>query len=471
MKEIDGPLRRPLLVSLLASLGMRPSPARAGEPPQLRRDIDLPALVNSLLPSVVNISILKQQPMRNGHMPEGEEKMVEPVRLVGSGFVIDSAGFIVTNRHVVEDAYKLTVTCNDGRSYPGQVVSMIYEPDLALMRIAAESALPPVPFANIEGLMVGDAVIAIGNPLGLSSSVSVGVVSALNRDLRTSMFDHYIQTDAAINHGNSGGPLFNLKGEVVGVNTALFQPAPDGGSIGLGLAIPADTVSFVVAQMLRYGRVRPGWIGADLQAVTQDIARAAGRTGLGCTIVTHIQPGSPATDILHPGDIVLTMNGSAVPDFRALARNIARTEPGTTVALTVWRDRQSVDLQVKVVDWPPGPDNPTEISKMAERGKRVSSPSMGMTLDDAPPALISKLDLPPDRPGVVVIDVAANSPGADAGFMKGDVITRVQSTPIAHLADLRAAARRAMEMRHQSVLVLVKNQAGFRWLAVPTDVT
>jgi serine protease Do len=447
-----------------------PAASHAGESPGLREQVNLPGLAQRLLPAVVNIAILKQRPMADGRMPEGGERMVGPISEVGSGFIIDPAGVIVTNRHVVQDAYRITVTLNGGDTFAGEVLAINEAPDLALLRINAPASLPTVPFGDSEALAVGDAVMAIGNPLGLSSSVSVGVVSALNRDARTTMFDNYIQTDAAINHGNSGGPLFNMKGEVVGVNWALIQPQRQGGSIGLGLAIPSDTAAFVVSHMREYGRFRPGWIGVDLQSATQDIARAAGRSSLGGSIVTNVVPGGPAADVLRPGDIVLAFGDRPTPDTRALSRAIASTSPGTTATIRLWRDGQDLQLPVKVANWPEGPSNPAGTWTMPDRGRRVSEPTLGMMFAPASAELRQRYDLAETQEGVVVAGVAANSPGADAGFQTGDVIVQIKDAPIGSMADMRVPVEKVLAARERTMLVLVRNSAGFRWLVVPTDV-
>ncbi|WP_250265920.1 trypsin-like peptidase domain-containing protein [Rhodovastum atsumiense] len=446
-----------------------PDMGLAGEPPGLRTQVDLPALVQRLLPAVVNITILKQRPMASGHMPTGGETMVGPITEVGSGFIIDPSGYVVTNRHVIQDAYRIMVTLAGGDSYAGHVVAINGAPDLALLKIDAAEPLPTVPFGNSEALEVGDAVVAIGNPLGLASSVSVGVVSALNRDVHTTLFDNFIQTDAAINHGNSGGPLFNTQGEVVGVNWALVQPEHEGGSIGLGLAIPSDTVNFVVSHMRQYGRLRPGWVGVGLQGVTQDIASAVGRTSLKGSIVTNVVPGGTAAGVLRPGDIVLAFDGRPTRDTRAVARAIASSTPGTTVPVRLWRDGQEQELPIKVANWPEGPGNPSGTWTMPDRGQRISAPSLGMTLAPLSAEFRERHKLPETQEGVAVLGVAANSPGADAGFTAGDVIVQIKDAPIDSMEDMHATVEQVLAARERSVLVLVRNEAGFRWLVVPTD--
>ena len=269
-------MRRIRLVAVVVAVWLAAGPARAELPPE-QRPANLPDLVATLLPAVVNISTLSQQPGPGGSVAQGGEMMMSaPLKEYGSGFIVDPSGYIVTNRHVIAGAYKVTVTLDDGQPYPAEVVSANERPDLALLKIETGRALPTVPWGNSDDLRIGQTVIAIGNPLGLASSVSVGVISALNRDLSETMIDDFIQTDAAINHGNSGGPLFNLRGQVIGVNWALFTP----NAVKLdrpGSASPSrpNDASFVVGEMRKYGHLRPGFVGLRLQQVTPEIAGCA----------------------------------------------------------------------------------------------------------------------------------------------------------------------------------------------------
>ena len=453
----------------VAALALFPALALAGEPPT-ERTIDVPRLVKSVLPAVVNISILKQAKMANGRTPEGAQEMVAPEREVGSGFIIDPAGYIVTNRHVIADAYNITVTLQGGFTYDAQVVSTNEKPDLALLKIDAGHPLPTLRFGESDDLEVGDTVIAIGNPLGLASSVSTGVVSALNRNVDVTSFDNYIQTDAAINHGNSGGPLFNAEGEVVGVNWALIEWSQGAGSIGLGLSIPSHTVQFVVDHMRRYGHLRPGWIGVQMQTLEYDLALAVGRKEPGGALISHVDPASPALKVLEVGDVVLSFDGKPTADIRALARLAASAEPGSTHPVTVWRDGQEVALQVPIANWPTGPGNPVGDWKMPDRGERISRPNLGMKLSAITDADRGQFKLPANQQGVIVEAVAANSPGADVGFKKGDVILQIEDMPVGNMLDLESAVTHVMGERLPKVPVLVRQGETYRWLAVPTDV-
>ena len=309
--------------------------------------------------------------------------MAKPIQEFGSGFLIDPAGYIVTNRHVIAAAYKVTVTLNDGQPYPGTVVATNERPDLALLKIEAGHPLPTVPWADSDKMRIADSVFAIGNPLGLAISISVGVVSALNRNMKETTYDDFIQTDAAINHGNSGGPLFNLRGEVIGVNWALVSPSATSGSIGLGLAIPANDAAFVADHMRRYGKLRAGFVGIRLQQVTPDMAAALHLDNTDGGIVTIVRPGGPADAVgLRPGDVVLQFGARHTTDVRALLRAMSTTLPGTTSPMAVWRDGQTRTVQVAVADWPKGTEalDPAGEPVMPDRGQRMSAPDLGLRL-------------------------------------------------------------------------------------------
>ena len=446
-----------------------PAPAFAASPPATREGVDLVALSYSLIPAVVNITILKQRRHDNGHMSSGAEAMTTPITEVGSGFVIDPAGYIVTNRHVIAEAYRVTVTFSDMSAYPATVVATNEHPDLALLKINAGRDLPVVKFGDSSKVKIGDTVLAIGNPLGLATSVTSGIVSAINRDVRTSAFDNYIQTDAAINHGNSGGPLFNTAGEVIGVNWALIQPSTTGGSIGLGLSIPSRDAAFIVDQMRKNGRLKPGWIGIHTQQVTQDIADAAGLDGVRGALIKELIPGSPGARVLQVGDIVVGVNGQPVPDARELVRTVGESAEGTKLRLTVFRYGKSLDVDTTVEPYPADGSNPWGDWVMPNRGQRVSEPALGMKIEPLTGDLIKKFKLPEGQTGVAIVEIAANSPGADAGFKEGDVIVRIQDKPINSPQDLRDAWAGLRASGRASCLVLIRNEKGVNWVAAPVD--
>lgn len=458
----------PSRLGLMLALGLTAAAPAAAEVTPPPGELDLTRLIRSVLPSVVNISILGEKPTAEGHTPVGTEAMTTPVNEVGSGFVIAPDGWIVTNRHVIQYAYKVTVTFHDRTAHPARVVATNESPDLALLKIDVPGKWRPLPWGDSSKLVVGDRVIAIGNPLGLESTVTHGIVSALNRNVNVSRFDEYIQTDAPINHGNSGGPLLDMRGQVIGVNWALIDPTSTG-SIGLGLSIPTNAVRWVIEQMRAHGHADPGWLGVGLQPLTQGIVDTLGLSSFDGGLVNEIVPGSSAANVLRLGDLILDVNGQHAIDTRALTRALAINPPGSQVTLGVRRDGRTLQVQARLQAWPPGPDNPVGSWTMPSRGPRVSEPHLGMQLEPLTDAVREKFHLPPITEGVVVVSVAANSPGADAGFKAGDVITQINDRPINSEAVLQEAAAAARATHARTVLTLVRNEKGAQWLVVPTD--
>jgi serine protease Do len=443
--------------------------ARATPPVTEAGSAALATLVESLLPSVVNITILKQEPGANGSMAEGASEMTPPHRLVGSGFIIDPDGYIMTNHHVVEGAYAVTVVLSDERAYAAQVVSTNDRPDLALLKIDAGRKLPAVKMGDSDALRIGETVIAIGNPLGLSSTVTVGVVSALNRDINDTMIDDYIQTDAAINRGNSGGPLFNVRGEVVGVNSANISREATAGSIGLGLAIPSNDARFVAGEMREFGHLKAGYLGVRLQQLTPEIAASVGLDDFSGGIISDLRAVGPGAQAgLRKGDIILQFGDRRTHDIRALLRVIGAHLPGTTVPVTIWRNRAEQTIAVTLGAWPPGEQDPAGVQGMPPRGARMTSASLGMRVAALTPDIRTQFQLDPKLDGVIVLGVAANSVGADVGFARGDVVTQVEDTPVHSLEaihDLLAAAR---QQGRATLLMLVVTDGRPHWLPVAT---
>lgn len=290
-------------------------------------------LVASLLPTAVSIESSRPRSPSGG---SGTTAMYEPnfTPSLGSGFIIDPSGLIVTNKHVIEDASHLTVTLQDNATYRATLLGQGIETDIALLQIEALHPLPSVTFGDSDKIRPGDPVLAIGNPLGLGGSVSAGIVSALNCDIGDSPFGDFIQTDAAINHGNSGGPLFDSRGRVIGMNTAIISPTA--GSAGLGFAIPANDVQFVVAQLRRYGRVHAGWIGVELQRLTPAILAAARLDQSATGVVASVDPGGPAEAAgIQPDDIVISEAGKVPTDTRSFTLAIAAQEPGSSSSVVI----------------------------------------------------------------------------------------------------------------------------------------
>ncbi|MEK9726060.1 MAG: Do family serine endopeptidase, partial [Rhodospirillaceae bacterium] len=323
-------------------------------------------LAQKLLPSVVNISTTQTVEGRDNptmpQLPPGSpfedffkeffdrnspQQRSRRATSLGSGFIISKDGYVVTNNHVIADADEITVILHDDTRLPAELVGRDTKTDLAVLKVKAEIDLSPVGFGNSDAARVGDWVVAIGNPFGLGGTVTAGIISARGRDINSGPYDDYIQTDASINRGNSGGPMFNLDGQVIGINTAIFSPT--GGSVGIGFAIPATTAEPVIAQLMKNGSVQRGWLGVHIQAVTDEIAETLGLKEASGALVASVIKDSPAEKgKIKAGDVILTFDGKKVNEMKALPRIVAETEVGRKAPVIVWRDGGRKTLQVAV---------------------------------------------------------------------------------------------------------------------------
>lgn len=457
-------VRIAVLVLLLCPVSARPG--WAGAVP-----VDgLADVVAKLLPSVVNINTVRVEE-GTGDPPAGMTKAATTRRKsLGSGFIIDASGIIVTNKHVIDGAADIAVTLNDGTVLSAQVLSDAGRGDLAILRVTPDHPLVPVTFGDSDLMRQGDLVIAVGNPLGFSSSVTTGVVSALDRDVKTSPYDNYIQTDAAINTGNSGGPLFNIRGEVIGVNTALITAADGGGSIGIGLSIPSNDAKFVVRRLMQYGRVRPGWVGIRVQQMTQGMAEALGlKRALG-VIVNGFEPGQTGLrDVIQIGDVIEQVQDSPVNDVRMFLRAVGAQPVGSITPVVLWREGKRSVVKLQVDEDPEDLKNKSGTPMEAMDDGYVEAPNLGLslgTIDDAARAIYQ---LPASTSGVVVTSVVPNSHAADQGVLPGDIILRVQETPV----DTPDAVWREVEAlrtaRRTKLLILLRNADGMdRFVVMPS---
>ena len=437
------------------------------------RDIGsgLPDLVATLLPSVVNIATLKIIELpRSVDMP-ADPAITRRVRNLGSGFLIDPGGIIATNRHVIDGATEITVSLQNGNTYRATLLAAAQVADVALLKIAASQPLPTVQFADSDQVRVGDPVVAIGNPLGLGGSVTRGIVSALNRDIRETPFDDFIQTDAAINHGNSGGPLFDDEGRVIGINTAIFGPADlaESGSIGLAFALPANDARFVIDRLRRYGRVRAGSIGIRIQTMTPNLAEAVGLHSVNGALIAGTDPGGPADAAgIEEGDVILQFNDRLIPDIRNLWRNIATSTPGQSVPVMLWRDNRESTIQVKVAEAPEPTPLTAATPNLAIPG--LAQPvkyELGLTLEPVDPDLRTKYRLPPDQGGMLITEIANTGAAADLNLSIGDVVVKVNRIAIASQPDLTRLIDSARSEHKKYVMLLIHNENGDRWEALP----
>ena len=409
------------------------------------------------------------------------------VSSLGSGCVIDPSGVIATNNHVIADADEIYVNFNDGsRLKVTKVIGRDLKTDIAVLQVKPDKPLAAVKSGDSAKMRVGDWVMAIGNPFGLGGSLTVGVVSALKRDINSGPYDEFLQTDAAINKGNSGGPLFNMNGEVIGINSAIISPS--GGSIGLGFAIPVNEASEVIGQLRQFGEMRRGWIGVSIQSVNDDVAGGVGLNEAKGAIVAQVAPGGPADQAgIKAGDVIVGFDNQPVPDMKSLPRIVALTPIGKTVKVELLRKGtpQTVSTTVeRLVETttsqaasgdsgggtlsPPGAAPPANPSAATEA---VSDPTLGVTLQAVTPELRSKLDIAAKVEGVAVMSADPKGAGAAHGIHVGDVIVEITNEKVASPADVTARIEAVQAAGRKSALILLSDPKGeIRFVAVPVDI-
>src|SRR5262247_2853559 len=395
-------------------------------------------------------------------LPEGttpDEPRAPRNRLVtgqGSGFFITADGYAVTNNHVVDKAETVEVTADDGKTYTAKVIGTDPRTDIALIKVEGRSDFPYVHLAD-KAPRIGDWVLAVGNPFGLGGTVTAGIVSARGRDIGAGPYDDFIQIDAPVNKGNSGGPTFDVDGNVIGVNTAIFSPS--GGSVGIAFAIPAETVKSVISQLKDKGAVSRGWIGVQIQPVTADIADSLGLRGAQGALVAEPQSNGPAVKAgIQAGDVITAVNGTPVRDARDLARQIGAMSPGTTVRLTVLQKGQEKTISVTLGELP----NEREARATPESREQsgLALPRLGLTLAPATEVAGS------GNEGVVVTAVEPDGVAADQGFKAGDVILEVAGRKVASPADVRAGISNAQREGKRTVLIRLKSGEGTKFVAL-----
>jgi len=380
----------------------------------------------------------------------------------GSGFFISADGYAVTNNHVVDDASKVEVTTDDGKTYSAKVIGTDARTDLALIKVEGGSNFP---FAKLSDgkPRIGDWVLAVGNPFGLGGTVTAGIVSAMGRDIGNGPYDDFIQIDAPVNKGNSGGPAFNTEGDVVGVNTAIYSPS--GGSVGIAFSIPASTVKNVVAQLKDKGSVSRGWIGVQIQPVTSDIADSLGLKKAEGALVAEPQSNGPAAKAgIESGDVITSVNGESVKDARELARTIGGMAPGSAVKLNVLHKGQDKVVELTLGQLPNNLEAKADSDKEDQGGGTshgTDVPKLGLTI--APASSVAGAG----KEGVVVTEVDPKSAAADRGFKEGDVILEVAGKTVASAGDVRDALNAARNDNKNSVLMRVKSGGQSRFVAVP----
>ena len=479
---------------VLAPAAGRTQPAAGNLTQQTQNEVNisLPSfapLVERVVPAVVNISVeLKEQAMTggDGNAGDGGNESAEPgstpfdqfmrrffdkpfqnrnpdekVMALGSGFIIDPSGYIVTNNHVVANADKVSVIFQDNSRHTAKVIGRDEKTDVALLKIDANQKLSYVTWGNSDDAKVGDWVVAVGNPFGLGGTVTAGIVSALGRNINEGPYDDFLQIDAPINRGNSGGPTFDLHGRVIGINTAIYSPS--GGSVGIGFAVPSNTAKYVVDQLKQHGHVTWGWLGVAIQNVTPSIAKGLGLNPEQATgaLVASVTPDSPAAKAgLKSGDVITAAGGHQIKAVHDLPRLVASSLVGSKLSLTVLRNGKEQTLEATIGQMP-------EKVAAAERGNEQSSSALGIELAPLTPELRSQLQVPKDVNGVVVGRIASESPASTIGLRAGDVIVSIDqkpaTTPEEAANELKQAAGRG------NVLLLINRHGANEFVGLSVD--
>ncbi|MCX6625032.1 MAG: DegQ family serine endoprotease [Acidobacteria bacterium] len=437
-------------------------------------------IVKRAMPAVVNIASSRVTKTRGGEnplfndpmfreffgdqLPNGGGPRERKEHGLGSGVIVNQQGYILTNNHVVEKASEITVSLSDRREFKGKVVGSDPMSDLAVVKIDAGGSLPALPFSDSSNAMVGDIVLAIGNPFGIGQTVTMGIVSATSRGgLGIEDYEDFIQTDAAINPGNSGGALINHRGELVGINTAILA-GRSGGNQGIGFAIPINMARQVMDQILKNGRVIRGYIGIGIQAVTPDLAKAFGMKDPNGVAITSVEPEGPAAGSgLQVGDVVTSLNGEDVKDINAFRLRVSQMAPGATVKLTVLHENgQKKEITVKLGELP---------TDKAQRGATPGEDNEGTTLagvtvDRLTPQIIQRLGVPSTTRGVVITNIDPASNGAESGLQQGDVIQSINRQPVTSVADYSRLLRQAGK---NAVLLRIARGQGSLFIVVQPD--
>lgn len=379
---------------------------------------------------------------------------------LGSGFIVDPAGYIVTNNHVVGNATEIVVNLSSGEKYPAKLIGRDDKTDLALLKIEPKAPLQSVAFGGDDQIRVGDWVMAVGNPFGLGGTVTVGVLSARGRDLGSGPYDDFLQIDAPINSGNSGGPTFDTQGRVIGVNTAIVSP--NGGSVGIGFAVPASVVKPVIDQLRTNGKVERAWLGVQMQPVTEELGKALKLGKAQGALIAAVQPGSPAEQAgLRQGDVVIGMDGHPVNDPRDLARSVASGQAGKVVKVSVQRDgtTQTVDVRLGSAAADQAANDTGEISP--------ADSSFGLALAPLDPQIRARLGIESDVRGAVVAEVDSEGPAAETGIRPGDVIAEVGGARVNSPAEVASAIKREKASAKEATALLVLRQGVPHYVALP----
>ncbi len=520
--KATSPFRRVRAAALATTVGlslvfapMALAPAALAEAgtaplPQGQATVQIPSfapLVKKVMPAVVNISVTEkagtltdedqdqdqdsgpdQAPPRQGFprspfdeflrkffeqqgqgfegMPQRPERNVQRVAL-GSGFIIDPSGYVVTNNHVVANADKVTVIFQDDSKHPAKVVGRDSKTDLALLKIDAKQPLPYVTWGDSNAEQVGDWVLAVGNPFGLGGTVSSGIISARGRDIHSGPYDDFLQIDASINRGNSGGPTFNLSGQVIGINTAIYSP--NGGSVGIGFAIPSSLAKPVIEQLKEHGKVERGWLGVQIQEVTPEIAKGLGMAKPHGALVADVTNNGPAAKAgIKQGDVIESFDGHKIEKVRDLPLVVAETPVGDKASIEVWRNGKNETLNTTIAQMPENP----QIAHNEDRGGGESSEqgqnasALGLKLAPLTEQMRQRAHVPKGVKGVVVTGVSDDSPLAALGLQPGDVIQSVNQQPVTSPQQVATKLKEARSNKGENVLLLINRHGTSQYLAL-----
>jgi len=431
-------------------------------------------LVEKVSPAVVSIKVVEEETVGDANMPdlpfppgspfEKFFKQLQPkgpdgkplkrkAMAQGSGFFITADGYVVTNNHVVQGGKDITVVLNDSSELKAKLVGRDQKTDLALLKVTAPKPMPYVAFGDSDKLRVGDWVLAVGNPFGLGGTVTSGIVSARGREIGAGPYDDFLQIDASINRGNSGGPTFDIHGAVVGVNTAIYSPT--GGSVGIGFAIPSNIAAHVISELRAHGKVTRGWLGVSIQPVDPDLAASLSLDKPKGALVAEVTPASPAAKAgIQAGDVIVKLNGKSMNDVRDVSRSVADLRPGTNASVVLWRDGKEKPISVAIAVFP---------EKLETASADDSAPSAEGTTQSLGLALSQSDD------GVVVQSVDPNSEAAEKGIQAGDVIVKISGKDVKTPADVVEGVKQAKKADKQSVLLLLRSQDQQRFVALTVN--
>ena len=471
-----GQARRGVVISLAAAfLTVFAATAQAQGAPDSFAD-----LAERLSPAVVNIStsqvlgserqaipgVPEDSPLNDFFKDFMEQQGQRPQRVqsLGSGFVIDPAGGIITNNHVIDGADRIEVVFMDGTTLPATLTGRDPKTDIAVLKVESQTPLPHVELGDSSRARVGDWVIAIGNPFGLGGTVTAGIISALNRDIHAGNYDDFIQTDASINRGNSGGPLFDMQGRVVGVNSAIISPS--GASVGIGFAVPTSTVRPIVEQILEHGETRRGWIGVRIQTVTPEIADSLGLAPARGALIAGLSDDGPAAAAgIEPGDIVLSFDGRNIAAMRDLPRIVAETGIGRTVDVEIYRGGRTIGVEVTVARL-----DESEAAAAAPPADTAPAPArmvvLGLSLAELTATTREGFDIDPETRGVLVTDVDPLSGAAEKGVRPGDVIVQIAQRDVATPADVERIVAAEEKAGRNTVLLRLSSGGDLRFVAL-----